>query len=301
MTARGPMENWINTHSSALTQEALSEAIFSGQVLYFKRLQSMAEAVLEVQELLQSVFEPHAPESAHEFLRADEYQVRFDKAQKEFRASGRIRRHIHEAMDAAGAHLPHTFCDRLRLRASPPHQYNSGRAFLRSSTPVHRDSWGSAILSQINWWFPVFPLHRDRTLTIYPAHWSTKVANNAQGWDWRRVGKDSRTPRLPTAQAPIDDRDEIRITVPPGTLAVFSAAHLHAGVLNTTRLTRFSAETRTINLEDLLAKRGAPNVDGVGERPGYEWFHRVTDGRSLADVIGDHSIPLAGTKITSGA
>lgn len=143
MTARGPMKNWINTHSSALTQEALSEAIFSGQVLYFKRLQSMAEAVLEVQELLQSVFEPHAPESAHEFLRADEYQVRFDKAQKEFRASGRIRRHIYEAMDAAGAHLPHTFCDRLRLRASPPHQYNSGRAFLRSSTPVHRDSWGS--------------------------------------------------------------------------------------------------------------------------------------------------------------
>ena len=88
------MENWINTHSPALTQEALSEAIFSGQVLYFKRLQSMAEAVLEVQELLQSVFEPHAPESAHEFLQADEYQARFDKAQKEFRASGRIRRHI---------------------------------------------------------------------------------------------------------------------------------------------------------------------------------------------------------------
>jgi hypothetical protein len=42
-------------------------------------------------------------------------------------------------------------------------------------------------------------------------------------------------------------------------------------------------------------------VDGVGERPGYEWFHRVTDGKSLADVIGNHSIPLAGTEITSGA
>ena len=72
----------------------------------------------------------------------------------------------------------------------------------------------------------------------------------------------------------------------PGTLAAFSAAHLHAGVLNTTRLTRFSVETRTINLDDLLTKRGAPKVDGVGERPAYEWFHRVTDGKSLADFGG---------------
>ena len=71
--------------------------------------------------------------------------------------------------------------------------------------------------------------------------------------------------------------------MPTGTLAAFSAAHLHAGVLNTTRLTRFSVETRTVNLHDLLAKRGAPNVDGLGERPGYQWFHRVTDGMSLAD------------------
>lgn len=287
--ARGPgiegdqMDNWIETHSSALTQKALSEAIFSGRILYFERLNPMAEAVREVQELLHAVFEPHAPESAHELLQTDEYQTRFDKAQQEFRASSRIKRHIYEAIGAAGAHLPDTFCDRLRLRASPPQHHNSDRAFFRSSTPVHRDSWGSAILSQINWWFPVFPLDRDRTLVIYPAHWSTRVANNAEGWDWKRAGKDNRTPRLPTAQGPVDDSGEIRITVPPGTLAAFSAAHLHAGVLNTTRLTRFSVETRTINLDDLLTKRGAPKVDGLGERPAYEWFHRVTDGKSLAE------------------
>ena len=247
----------------------------------------MAEAVRELQELLQTLFEPYSPESAHEFVPADEYEAGFAKAQEEFRTSGRIRQHIYEAMAAAGAHLPDTFCDRLRLRASPPERYHSGRPFFRSSTPAHRDSWGSALLCQVNWWFPVFALDPDRTLALYPAHWNTRVANDAEGWDWKRAGKGS--PRLPTAQGPIDARDEIRVTVAPGTVAVFSAAHLHGGVLNTTRLTRFSVETRTINLEDLRAKRGAPNVDGLGERPGYEWFRRVTDGQSLADLIGDRA------------
>jgi hypothetical protein len=262
----------------------LSQAIFSGQILYFEGLHPIAEAVRHLQELLQAAFEPHAPESAHEFLAEQEFQRLFDKAQEEFRASSRIRQQIYEALGAAGAHLPDTFCDRLRLRASPPQHYSSGRPYFRSSTPIHRDSWGSAILSQINWWFPIFPLHRDRTLAIYPAHWSTRIANDAQGWDWKRAGKDG-TPRLPTAQGPVDDREEIRVTVPTGTLVVFSAAHLHAGVLNTTPLTRFSVETRTISVEDLLARRGAPDVDGLGARPAYEWFHRVTDGKPLSDLI----------------
>ncbi len=79
------MDNWIETHSSALTQKALSEAIFSGRILYFERLDPMVEGVREVQELLRSVFEPYNPESAHEFLQIDDYQARFDKAQEEFR------------------------------------------------------------------------------------------------------------------------------------------------------------------------------------------------------------------------
>ncbi len=277
------MENWIRTHASALTQEALSQAVFSGAILYFENLAPMLELVSELQQLLFDAFAPHPPESAHEFLPAGEYQSRFVKAQEEFRASSRIRRQIYEALGAAGACLPDTFCDRIRLRASPPRQHNAERPYFRSATPPHRDSWGSALLCQVNWWFPVFPLHRDRTLAIYPAHWNMPVANDAEGWDWKRAGKGS--PRLPTAQGPLDARDEIRVTVPPGALAVFSAAHLHAGVLNTTPQTRFSVETRTINLEDLVAGRGAPNIDGLGIRPAYDWFHRVTDGRPLADLV----------------
>ena len=79
------MENRVKTHCSGLTQKALSEAVFSGQILYFERLDPMADAVSEIQALLRRLFEPHAPESAHEFLQPEEYATRFNKAQEEFR------------------------------------------------------------------------------------------------------------------------------------------------------------------------------------------------------------------------
>jgi len=279
------MTDWICRHSAGLSQYALSEAIFSGRILYFEQLEPMAAAVGETRALLRAAFDPHPPESAHEVLSPDEHEARFSEAEQTFRSNTNIKNHIYRAIGAAGACVPETFCDRLRLRASPPRQRNAGRPFLSSSTPSHRDSWGSAILCQLNWWFPVFPLHRDRSLVIYPAHWVTGVDNNAQGWDWRRAGKDPDTPRAPTAMGHIDHTDEVRIVIEPGVLAVFSAAHLHAGVMNTTPLTRFSVETRTVNLDDLKAGRGAPNVDGLGRQRAYEWFSHMTDGRSLADVV----------------
>lgn len=279
------MSDWICRHSAGLSQQALSEAIFSGRILYFEQLEPMAVVVSETQALLRAAFSPHPPESAHEVLSPDEHEARFSEAEQTFRSNATIKDYIYRAIGAAGACMPETFCDRLRLRASPPQQRNAGRPFFSSSTPGHRDSWGSAILCQINWWFPVFPLHRDRSLVIYPAHWAKGVDNNAQGWDWRRAGKDPNTPRAPSAVGNIDNTDEVRVVIAPGMLAVFSAAHLHAGVMNTTPLTRFSVETRTVNLEDLKAGRGTPNIDGLGKQPAYEWFSSITDGRSLADVV----------------
>src|SRR5262245_57581265 len=157
------MNDWVKVQAGGLTQQALSEAIFAGRVLYFEHLAPMAEVVSEVQALLRAAFAPHEPEAAHEFLSSAEHEARFVEAQRKFAASESIQHHIHAALIAAGANSPETFCDRLRLRAAPPRVLNTSRLFFRASTPAHRDSWGSAIRCQINWWFPVFPLHPERT------------------------------------------------------------------------------------------------------------------------------------------
>ena len=46
-----------------------------------------------------------------------------------------------------------------------------------------------------------------------------------------------------------------------GGVILFSGAQMHSSVPNTSGVTRFSIDFRTIHLEDAIAKRGAPNID----------------------------------------
>jgi len=50
---------------------------------------------------------------------------------------------------------------------------------------------------------------------------------------------------------------------PPGSALIFSAAQMHSSVENTTGRTRFSIDFRTVHLDDVVARRGAPNVDSA--------------------------------------
>ena len=44
---------------------------------------------------------------------------------------------------------------------------------------------------------------------------------------------------------------------------LFSAAQMHSSVPNTSGVTRFSIDFRTVHLDDAAAKRGAPNIDAA--------------------------------------
>jgi hypothetical protein len=44
---------------------------------------------------------------------------------------------------------------------------------------------------------------------------------------------------------------------------LFSAGQMHSSVPNTSGVTRFSIDFRTIHLDDAAAKRGAPNIDSA--------------------------------------
>lgn len=278
------MKTWIRRLSAGLTRDTLSDAIFSGQILYFENLAPMGRVVDEACRLVNEALAPHNPERAHQDLEPSEYRKRFASAQGAYRSSKIIRQELEAALISAGLDPSDTFADKFMLRVSPPEM----RSYERSgfgAIPPHRDSWGSALLSQINWWFPVFPLSEDRTMAIFPAHWAAKVDNDADSWDWRRAGKDAGTPLLPTAQGVIDRSGEIRLMVEPGTLVAFSAAHLHASIPNTTSLARFSSETRTVDIRDVISGRGAPDIDGLGVCAAYSWFRRIGNGERLSQAL----------------
>jgi hypothetical protein len=76
---------------------------------------------------------------------------------------------------------------------------------------------------------------------------------------------------------------EIRLICPVGGVILFSAAHLHASVPNTSGRTRFSFDFRTVHLDDIGAKRGAPNIDSECEGHMLRDYIRARDLKHVPD------------------
>jgi hypothetical protein len=73
------------------------------------------------------------------------------------------------------------------------------------------------------------------------------------------------------------------------------------GVPNHTDLTRISVETRTLLIEDHVARRGAPNMDGSAHWMAPGLFRRVSDGKALPDLLGTGVLePFDGSRPVSG-
>jgi ectoine hydroxylase-related dioxygenase (phytanoyl-CoA dioxygenase family) len=152
----------------------------------------------------------------------------------------------------------------------------------------HRDTWTAALPSQINWWIPVYELHADNAMTFFLQYWDKPVKNSSSGynyflWNQQHRGghvtkylKDDPRP-IPRPQEEIETSPDIRLICPVGGVILFSAAHLHASVPNTSGRTRFSFDFRTVQLDDIAAKRGAANIDSECKGHMLRDYIRPTD------------------------
>jgi hypothetical protein len=77
----------------------------------------------------------------------------------------------------------------------------------------------------------------------------------------------------------------VRFVVPPGGLIVFSGAQLHSTIPNTTNVVRWSINFRTINIDDIVSKRGARNRDSASTGTSLRDFLRVADFAPIAKDI----------------
>ena len=189
-----------------------------------------------------------------------------------------------------GVDIARSFWDSLYLRVVPPiARRDTERQIGRIG--FHRDTWSSNVPQQTNWWTTIYPLTTERTIAFYPDYWSRPIANTSADWDLdeiralRRSGeRDEDIPIVPEPSEPVDTSSELRIVIEPGDLLCFSGAHLHASVPNVSAGTRVSVELRTVNLDDGLRGRGAPDVDGRAPSVPLEWFRSIADGSSLSAV-----------------
>jgi hypothetical protein len=213
-----------------------------------------------------------------------------DELRSRFRRDLKLQRLFRDALAAVGVDIARSFWDSLYLRVVPPIARRDTERQI-GSIGFHRDTWSSNVPQQTNWWTTIYPLTTERTIAFYPDYWSRPIANTSADWDLdeiralRRSGeRDEDIPIVPEPNEPVDTSSELRIVIEPGDLLCFSGAHLHASVPNVSAGTRVSVELRTVNLDDCLRGRGAPNVDGRAPAVPLEWFRSIADGSSLSAV-----------------
>lgn len=270
-----------------LDEAARNARVYGGEILVFRRVAVMAELCAAIAGHLRSRLGDD-PEGAHTRLDAAALAQAAAALRREVPRDPMVSRALEAVLREVGVDVARTYADGLRLRIQPP--LSAAHEPRLGPLPAHRDTWGSNVMAQTNWWAPVTPLAPARTIALFPALFRHAIDNDSAEWDLaellrrRRAGTAADYPRLPTARCPPAPQAGQAMAVDPGDLMCFSGAHLHASVPNTTGRTRFSIEIRTVNGDDAAAGRGAANVDGRAPRVARHWFRRLADDERLGDM-----------------
>ncbi len=180
----------------------------------------------------------------------------------------------------SGCDLEKTYFDVPRMRTAFPGDYlKSGIAY---AFHPHRDTWYSAPFCQINWWMPHLraefrELHGDPSALLraepikngsseYNYHkWNLESRHNAA----QHVKTDTRVQPRPKNRSNWIRRFAWSAEV--GGAISSRRRNLHSTVPNTSDVTRYSIDFRTVHLDDVMGR--------IGARQRRLRLHRHDDGR----------------------
>ena len=139
----------------------------------------------------------------------------------------------------------------------------------------HRDTWYGHPQSLIVGWIPLDDLKPEETFVFYPDYLCRVAENDSEIFDydaWVRKGWSLKIgwqdpeaglrARYPQMKAAIDkDAKVLGFGCQAAELLLFAGAHLHQTRVQKGERTRYSLDFRLVDLVDVEAGRGAPNVD----------------------------------------
>ncbi|GAB3145702.1 phytanoyl-CoA dioxygenase family protein [Microbispora hainanensis] len=276
-----------------LTDEERRTRLYEGHVfLYPARPESLA-LIEFARELIGDAFGGLDPETAQYELPVEKFAAILAELKPKFIHHPRAKELLRALLLSFGCDADRTYFDVPRMRSSTSDDYlTTGIAY---AFHPHRDTWYSAPLSQVNWWIPIFEVVPENVMTFHPRYWNTPVKNGSARYDyyeWNRIsrfnaaqhiGTDTR--EQPKPEEPIELEPRVTVVPEPGGILIFSGNQLHSSVPNTSGRTRFSIDFRTVNLDDVIARHEAPNVDCACTGTTLRDFLRVSDLERMPEDV----------------
>ncbi|MEV0200518.1 hypothetical protein [Nonomuraea sp. NPDC050691] len=255
--------------NSTATDDRRRELVFRGDLFVYSASPAATELVRFARELVADAFGPRDPETAQHDMPVEDFARLLAELKPRFIHHPRCKELVPALIEERGCDPSLTYFDVPRLRTSTSDDYLvSGISY---AFHPHRDCWYSAPFNQVNWWIPVFGVVAENVMAFHPRYFDAPVRNGSAAYDygeWNRTSRRSAAEHVrsdtrvqPRPEEEIDLDPQIRVVPEPGGVLMFSGAHLHSTVPNTSGRTRFSIDFRTVHLGDVRERRGALNVD----------------------------------------
>jgi hypothetical protein len=286
-----------------VSDDARRESLFAGDFFLYTGMPAALALVEHARELVADAFAGMDPERAQHDMPVDEFVRRVGPLKSEFTNGQRTKELCQQFALGLGEDPERTYFDIPRLRVIPAADYLT--AGVSYNYKAHRDMWYGHPQQLVNYWVPVFPVVRENVMSMFTDYFARAVKNGSNTYDYdewvanhrhaaaEKTVTDDRPHPLPLEE--IDSRGEIRVAADAGDVMMFSSNHLHASAPNTSGVTRFSYDLRTINIDDVRAGRGPKNVDCGATGTTLGDFLRVADltpldAEEFADILA-HARP----------
>jgi hypothetical protein len=284
-------------NTSIFIASPISEAerrvrLYAGDIFVLSETPSSRELVALGRDLLETAFAPHHPRRIHEHKTPEEVAEILSKLKPQFIHHPTCKVLLRRILAEHGCDLEKVYFDVPRMRSAyPPDFLRSGIAY---AFHPHRDTWYSAPSCQLNWWMPMYPLEPDNAMAFYPSYFSEPVKNNSEiynyyEWNTKNRATAAQHVKTDTREQPKPQQEldpvTVRLLPPPGSIILFSGAQLHETVENTTGIARYSIDFRTVHYDDVVARRGAANIDSRCTGTTMRDYLRCTDLAHLPEHV----------------
>jgi hypothetical protein len=256
---------------SPMSDDVRRKELYAGSIFFHTPCKGAMKLCELARALTEEAFKPFDPRKVQSTMTAEEVATILAVLKPKFIHHPKSKEYIQEMLAELGCALEKTYFDVPRMRTAFPGDYlKSGIAY---AFHPHRDTWYSAPFSQINWWMPVYPINSENCMAIHPRYWYQPLKNGSSSYNYHKWNLESRqnaaqhvksdTRVQPKPEESVELDPQFRLICEPGAVYQFSAAQLHSTVPNTSDETRYSIDFRTVHLDDVWSRTGAPNIDSA--------------------------------------
>jgi hypothetical protein len=262
---------------SLVNDDVRRKSLYRGQIFVFSPRPSVIALRQLACDLIEAAFGSPMPPVAENGLPVEQFLAAESSIKQQIMKHPQTKQLVQSLLQEFECDLSKTYFDLPQLRIVPCRGYlpNAEGMF----HDPHRDTWYAAPQCLINWWIPLWDFASESALAFHPLYWHQPVKNDSdqfnQGQDYKTHFREAEFPH-PTENVVIEP--EIRVVCPASGTIVFSGAQMHSAVPNTSGLTRYSLDLRTVHYDEVVAGFGAPNIDS------YSTMTLLTDFMRAADL-----------------